>query len=263
MCQSLNNLEAVLLAEGVFTKKQCKKCKVDKYVAEYHKDSKYPDGLCTWCRECSYSYKKERKNGKKIRVPDFEVNGVLSRKCRVCEKNKSLGEFHSNKNCLNGRERKCIKCTYQQAKKAGRTKPTPKRRENTNRRRKELGKSYRNQQNAWRNNYYKTNPRFRISSTLRNRIKDALKRQNTYKGSETFKLLGATAEEVRVYLESLWLPGMSWENYGFGDDKWHIDHIKPITAYDLTIKENQYACFNYKNLQPLWQKDNLQKHNKF
>ena len=55
---------------------------------------------------------------------------------------------------------------------------------------------------------------------------------------------------------------MSWDNHGFGDDKWHIDHIIPCSNFDLTKKEEQKKCFNYKNLQPLWQKDNLSKGNK-
>jgi hypothetical protein len=264
MCDSLNNLKAVLRAEPVVwtDKKKCFRCKSEKDLDYFHKDKKYPDGLSTWCKECACSYKKERKNGTKIRVPDFEVDGILSRKCKTCSQIKSLEKFTPNKNCLNGRERKCIKCTYQQAKKAGRTKRTDKIREREKARKKRLGKEFRDKENAWRNNYYKNNPQYKLSVCLRNRIKDALKRKKTYKASETFELLGATAEEVRKHIESLWLPGMNWENYGFGDDKWHVDHIIPVTAHDLTIKEEQYRCFNYRNLQPLWQKDNLQKYNK-
>lgn len=32
--------------------------------------------------------------------------------------------------------------------------------------------------------------------------------------------------------------------------------------FDLTKEENQYICFNFRNLQPLWAKDNNQKKNK-
>jgi hypothetical protein len=52
---------------------------------------------------------------------------------------------------------------------------------------------------------------------------------------------------------------MSWQNQG----QWHIDHIKPLSQFDLTdFKQLQEAC-NYKNLQPLWAKDNLRKSNKW
>ena len=48
---------------------------------------------------------------------------------------------------------------------------------------------------------------------------------------------------------------MSWDNYG----DWHIDHIIPCAAFDLTDIEQQKKCFNYKNLQPLWAEENLKK----
>ena len=51
---------------------------------------------------------------------------------------------------------------------------------------------------------------------------------------------------------------MTIDNYG----EWEIDHIIPISSFDLTKKENQILCFNYKNLQPLWAEDNLKKSNK-
>lgn len=48
---------------------------------------------------------------------------------------------------------------------------------------------------------------------------------------------------------------MSWDNYG----EWEIDHIKPCCSFDLSLPENQLACFNYQNTRPLWRVDNLDK----
>ena len=53
--------------------------------------------------------------------------------------------------------------------------------------------------------------------------------------------------------------GMTWENHGYGNDKWHIDHIIPCASFDLTNIEQQKKCFHYTNLQPLWQLDNIRK----
>lgn len=50
---------------------------------------------------------------------------------------------------------------------------------------------------------------------------------------------------------------MSWDNYGFSG--WHIDHILPLASFDLTDPAQQSECFNFKNLRPLWAKDNLSK----
>ena len=50
--------------------------------------------------------------------------------------------------------------------------------------------------------------------------------------------------------------GMTWENYG----KWHVDHIKPCSSFDLAQRDQQLICFHYTNLQPLWSADNARKH---
>lgn len=52
---------------------------------------------------------------------------------------------------------------------------------------------------------------------------------------------------------------MSWSNYG----KWHIDHIIPCAAFDLSDEFEQRACFHYSNLQPLWAYDNIGKSDKY
>lgn len=42
----------------------------------------------------------------------------------------------------------------------------------------------------------------------------------------------------------------------------NIDHIRPCSSFDLTKTKEQYKCFNYTNLQPLWAKENLVKRSK-
>ena len=54
---------------------------------------------------------------------------------------------------------------------------------------------------------------------------------------------------------------MSWDNYG--RTGWHIDHIIPLSKFDLTDREQFLKACHYTNLQPLWAKDNLIKGNKF
>jgi len=96
----------------------------------------------------------------------------------------------------------------------------------------------------------------RIAMRLRSRIYQVLK-GNT-KSASTIELLGCNIKEFKFYFESLFLFGMTWENYGL----WHIDHIKPCSKFDLNDPVQQRKCFHYTNLQPLWQKDNCKKSNK-
>jgi len=68
-------------------------------------------------------------------------------------------------------------------------------------------------------------------------------------------MLGYTPEQLRVHIEHLWQPGMSWENYGYRG--WHIDHIRPITKWPLDAKPADVNALV--NLQPMWWLDNLHK----
>lgn len=71
--------------------------------------------------------------------------------------------------------------------------------------------------------------------------------------------LGCSISYYKTYLESKFQEGMTWENYGVCG--WHIDHIIPCTAFDLTDPEQIKKCFHYTNTQPLWAKDNAKKKN--
>ncbi len=98
-----------------------------------------------------------------------------------------------------------------------------------------------------------------IINRLRSRLRNALKRKKVTKSKKTLELVGCTLEDLKSHLESKFQENMSWENYG----SWHIDHIRPCDSFDLTDPEQQRACFNWKNLQPLWARENLVKGSKW
>jgi hypothetical protein len=82
------------------------------------------------------------------------------------------------------------------------------------------------------------------------------------KGARWQSLVDFTFEELKVHLEKHFTRGMSWENYG--KRGWHIDHKIPVTAFnfekptDIDFKR----CWALKNLQPMWESDNIRKSNK-
>ena len=102
-------------------------------------------------------------------------------------------------------------------------------------------------------------PTFKLLELLRDRVLKAIKERRLLKTSSTRELLGSSVAYVRKHLESQFVDGMSWDNHG----EWHIDHIRPCASFDLSDPEQQKECFNYKNLQPLWAKDNLSKGDRF
>lgn len=112
---------------------------------------------------------------------------------------------------------------------------------------------------ANRKKRYCEEPEFRLAKNLSSSFNQIVKFQNTKKKDKTQKLIGCTKKELREYIESLFLKGMTWDNWGKGKDKWNIDHIRPCASFDLTDLEQQKLCFHYTNLQPLWQKDNCSK----
>ena len=78
------------------------------------------------------------------------------------------------------------------------------------------------------------------------------------KPTNTFKWVGCSPEELKAHIESLFLEGMTWHNYGTRG--WHVDHIRPISSF----KAEEWEQINhYTNLQPLWWQDNLSKSNKY
>ena len=103
----------------------------------------------------------------------------------------------------------------------------------------------------------KNNPHIRITENLRKRTRDVLK--GISKSKPTLNLIGCSKKELVIHLESMFVEGMSWENYG----DWQIDHIKPCSSFNLLDSSEQEKCFHYSNLQPLWAVDNKKKGNKY
>jgi len=98
-----------------------------------------------------------------------------------------------------------------------------------------------------------SDPLFKLKENLRSLCLKGIKSRGYKKKSKTQDILGADFETVKKHLESLFYDGMSWNNYG----EWQIDHIIPIAS--ATDENHLIGIMNYKNIQPLWKKDNISK----
>lgn len=104
-------------------------------------------------------------------------------------------------------------------------------------------------------------PAFKAQIAIRRRFYMALRNQ-VYDGwnirsGEAVRLLGCTMQQFVQHVESLWSDGMSWGNWT--RDGWHIDHIVPLSAFDLSDPEQAQAACHFTNLRPLWAQENLSK----
>jgi hypothetical protein len=184
------------------------------------------------------------------------------KQCKKCKLNLPLDQFYNAKGGKMGKRGHCINCDKEKNNHYNNNNRIYNKESISKSHKKyyELNKvSIRKKHALYQSHRYKTDPLFRVRINLSGRINKAVK--NGSKSQKTLDLLGCTLEFFKQYLESKFLPGMTWENYNLYG--WHIDHIKPCSLFDLTDPEQQKLCFHYTNLQPLWAKDNLSKNNKY
>lgn len=106
---------------------------------------------------------------------------------------------------------------------------------------------------------------FRLRGSISHRMREAVRRHVAGGGvrpQTTMRLLGCTIDALVRHLESQFLPGMTWDNWGFGEGKWHIDHVLPLAGTDLTDAQKLRLVCHYTNLRPLWEQDNLSKNSR-
>lgn len=104
-----------------------------------------------------------------------------------------------------------------------------------------------------------TNPQFRIGKACRQLVSQALKRAKVKKRETAFYLIGCSPTFFKQHIESQFNRMMNWSNYA---KYWEIDHILPVTAFNLEDKEQRLKAFHYSNCRPLEVACNRAKRNK-
>lgn len=208
---------------------KCTKCNNEKESDLFPKSSRSKTGHLTICKECINAHNKQYRDGNKDML-------LLSRK-KLYQKN--IEKMRSEKRDYYKKHKK-DKAEYDILY------------------REKHKKKIKDYKKNWEKEKAIQDPIFKIKRNLRRRVHHALK--DNKKVDNTFELIGCTPAFFKNYIESLFLDGMTWDNYGFHG--WHIDHIIPCYSFDLSKKEEQLKCFHYTNQRPLWAKDNLKRSKK-
>lgn len=249
--------------------KLCYKCKVEYPLScdFFNIDNRSPDGLNGLCKKCRKIYYERRRS---IESKRYKIYYSLN-KSKFISRTRKYREQEGNRE----RDRQTAKLYREKNKE--KIKEINRQYMMKNRRKiKASQKKYREKNaallvikkrqyyinnkakiNAYHRHRLKTNVNYRMTANLRSRLWSALRSQNVKKTNRTMYLVGCSMEFLKGHLESNFTSGMSWDNYG--RNGWSIDHIIPCAAFDLLNIKEQKKCFNYKNLRPMWEKDNFRK----
>lgn len=94
----------------------------------------------------------------------------------------------------------------------------------------------------------------RMATTLRIRINHIFR--GKIRSGSAVRDLGCTIEEFATHIESLFIEGMTRENYGAA---WELDHKRPLCTFNLRDHEQFRAACHYTNIQPLLIADHIAK----
>lgn len=86
--------------------KICNKCKLEKPLIEFNKDSHKPDGYCYSCRSCfneSLNLAREKRKLREFAPPDFKT-------CHCCQTTKPCTDFHRDMGRVDFLQVKCKEC---------------------------------------------------------------------------------------------------------------------------------------------------------
>ena len=200
--------------------KTCSKCKIEKELSDFYKKKASKDGFRSECKEC---------------------NNIASKKYKI-------NYYHRNKDKISKEKNKDYIKKYRELNKNHIRI--------INKRYRELNKDKLNiLRKEYRYNKFLNDAIYKLQHSIRSLISQSFVKYS--KNSKTQQILGCTFEEFKLYIESQFLDGMSWDNHG----EWHLDHKIPISWADT--EEKVYELNHYLNFQPLWAFDNLSKGNKW
>ena len=213
-------------------KKVCSKCKEEKELSEFNKGR-------SECRLCSKKYKKEYRQNYKDKIKEYGKEYRQNNKDKIKENNE---EYRQNNKDKIKEYKKEYRQNYKDKIKKGKKEYWEKNKDKI----KEYGKEYFRLRRQ-------SDPLFKLTTNIRNILKQSFKRDGYIKKSKTYKILGCTYDEFKTYIESQWEEWMNWDNYGKynGEENygWDFDHIIPISSGKC--EEDIIRLNHHSNIKPL------------
>jgi hypothetical protein len=207
------------------SKKVCRLCGDEKYINEFHKKKGTKDGHRNECKECvkgiqkKYADPEKRKEYDKKRY-DENREQILDRKKEYHKENreKILNDKEQYRNDPKNKDK--IKDYLENYREEHREEAKEYVRNNSDKNSNGQARYRENHPHiiAWRSILYST-----------------LKRLNTEKSDHTIKLLGYTADDLKLHIENQFTEGMAWDNHG----EWH----RSLSSSDKVC--GRHTSFNY------------------
>jgi len=274
-----------------FDNKKCLRCNTVKSITSFNKNKSKKDGLSDWCKLCIKEYNKEYniKNKDKLAVKNKEwrdknreiiaikdkrrrkrdAKKIAIRRRKYREKNakwlsdKSKEHYKLHKDRILKSQRAYYKRNSYKIKKVN-----AKYRKNNVVQIRVMFVKYRENNaekiNTRTRNRYHNDEQYKLAHSLRTYINLAVK--SDQKAGSAVRDLGCSIEFLKEYLESQFyshsITGkeMTWDSRGSGPGTWQIHHIKFLSSFDLTIREQFLIACHHTNLQPLWYEDHVEIH---
>lgn len=266
----------------------------------FHKKIKNTNGFNSRCKDCVLANNRAEAEFKRLLKPPKKDPLSGTKTCRTCTIQKEWTEFRTITNKCGNKALyyQCKKCEHirdverykedperhRVSSKKSRDKDPERHRANQRARyhidvetsrakgreksrkpenklkQKEWLEKNREHSRAYYRNKRKTDPLFRLAANLRSRTKAAFRKGSFTKNSSLSEYLGCSMEEFKTHLESLFQPGMTWDNYGRESSQWTLDHTIALTV--AKTEEEMHKLCHHSNMKPMWFIYNVMKRNR-